>query len=69
MSGQVIQTEEQTPSIFTAHDRCDGCGAQAYVKVEAFDGEFLFCGHHWTKSKVVLEPVATSIHDETNRLR
>lgn len=32
---------------FTALDRCDGCGAQAYVRVELANGaELLFCAHH-----------------------
>jgi len=30
-------------------DRCDACGAQAYVLVEGTAGELLFCGHHYTK--------------------
>ena len=31
-----------------AADRCDRCGAQAFVRVvlEASGGELLFCGHH-----------------------
>ena len=34
--------------IFTAHDRCDRCGAQAYTLVHRDDlpGELLFCVHH-----------------------
>lgn len=32
---------------FTAMDRCDGCGAQAYVLAQHDElGEFLFCVHH-----------------------
>ena len=32
----------------TTVDRCDRCGAQAYVRVVlgASGGELLFCGHH-----------------------
>lgn len=33
----------------TKHDRCDGCGAQAYVWVKGVSGELMFCGHHFTK--------------------
>lgn len=34
--------------VFTAHDRCDGCGAQAYALASRDDvpAELLFCGHH-----------------------
>lgn len=31
----------------TAQDRCDRCGAQAYLRVELVSGsELLFCAHH-----------------------
>lgn len=30
-----------------ATDRCDKCGAQAYVLVRGTQGELLFCGHHY----------------------
>ena len=29
-----------------ATDRCDSCGAQAYVRYATRVGELLFCGHH-----------------------
>jgi hypothetical protein len=42
-----------TPTL-TAHDRCDGCGAQAYYKVAHEKNDdlqsLLFCGHHFRKS-------------------
>jgi hypothetical protein len=30
-------------------DRCDRCGAQAYVRVNNGELELDFCGHHYTK--------------------
>lgn len=37
-------------------DRCDACGAQAFVKViNHLDLELLFCGHHYAKSADELE--------------
>lgn len=30
-------------------DRCDACGAQAYVRVTKLDKVLDFCGHHFTK--------------------
>lgn len=32
-----------------AADRCDVCGAQAYVEVRGITGELLFCSHHYNK--------------------
>jgi hypothetical protein len=57
-----------TPSL-TADDRCDGCGAQAYVRVRlATGGELLFCGHHWGRHAVALLSQATEVIDESDRL-
>lgn len=33
----------------TANDRCDSCGAQAYVKVTGVTGSLMFCSHHYNK--------------------
>ena len=51
-----------------ALDRCDVCGAQAYVLVELSTGELLFCGHHANEKRAALEPIAISWHDETDKL-
>ncbi|WP_448074104.1 DUF7455 domain-containing protein [Georgenia yuyongxinii] len=56
-----------TPEL-TAQDRCDACGAQAYVRVQLEAGELLFCAHHARKHADALAGVATHIHDETDRL-
>jgi hypothetical protein len=29
------------------NDRCDSCGAQAYVEVTGNTGNLLFCAHHY----------------------
>lgn len=53
----------------TAQDRCDRCGAQAYVRVRlATGGELLFCSHHGRKFDEQLRKVAVDIHDESQRL-
>ena len=53
----------------SADDRCDGCGAQAYVRVRlATGGELLFCGHHWGRHADVLRTQAAEVIDETDRL-
>lgn len=53
----------------TALDRCDRCGAQAYVRVELNGGsELLFCAHHGREHSDKLRDVAASIQDESHKL-
>lgn len=53
----------------TAEDRCDRCGAQAYLRVElAKGGELLFCAHHAREHGDALKEVAVVVQDETHRL-
>jgi hypothetical protein len=52
----------------TAADRCDACGAQAYVRVVVNNGELLFCAHHAKKHEEKLSAIAQSWHDESARL-
>lgn len=53
----------------TTADRCDRCGAQAYLRVTlTTGGELLFCAHHAKAHSDKLSQVALSIQDETNRL-
>ncbi len=53
----------------TTAERCDRCGAQAYVRVLlASGGELLFCAHHGREHSAKLREVAAEIHDETDKL-
>ncbi len=53
----------------TAMDRCDRCGAQAYVRVLLPSRlELLFCAHHNRKHARALAEIAVEIQDETRRL-
>jgi len=53
----------------TALDRCDRCGAQAYVRVVlAAGGDLLFCGHHFREHEARLRPLALDVQDETAKL-
>lgn len=53
----------------TAVDRCDRCGAQAYVRVLLPNAlELLFCAHHNRQHASALTKIAVEIHDETDRL-
>ena len=50
-------------------DRCDRCGAQAYVRARlATGGQLLFCAHHGREHLPKLQDVAVDIHDEYDRL-
>jgi hypothetical protein len=53
----------------TAMDRCDRCGAQAYVRVLLPSRlELLFCAHHNREHARALAEIAVEIQDETRRL-
>lgn len=57
------------PTPLTAADRCDSCGATAYVRfVMTSGGELLFCAHHARKNIAALKPLASRIDDESHRL-
>ena len=56
-------------SPLTAADRCDRCGAQAYLRVVLLSGgELLFCAHHGKKYQEKRAGSAQSWHDESSRL-
>ena len=66
---QAEQNEEiTTEKTLTVADRCDACGAQAYIRVGLATGELLFCAHHGNENKAKLEPIAKFWHDETDKL-
>ena len=70
--------QEARPSVNTpviegpalnASDRCDRCGAQAYVRVTMASGfELLCCSHHGKEHADKLKQVALTIHDESQRI-
>lgn len=50
--------------VLKASDRCDRCGAPAYVLVVLLNGDLLFCGHHFQQYQAKLEKVALSVNDQ-----
>lgn len=53
----------------TATDRCDRCGAQAYVRATMESGfDLLLCAHHFRENESRLREIAVAIHDESDRL-
>ncbi len=55
--------------VLASTDRCDRCGAQAYVLAELPGGSvLLFCGHHWNAHEVALRPKLVKVVDELHHL-
>jgi hypothetical protein len=55
--------------VLTAADRCDRCGARAYVRVTLpGGGELLFCAHHGRAHQSALRAVDADIQDESHTL-
>jgi hypothetical protein len=67
-TAEVETNVDETHESLTALDRCDVCGAQAYIRVELASGDLIFCSHHGNEKKAQLEPVALSWHDESSKL-
>ncbi len=64
-----MTTATAPSAALTAEDRCDRCGAQAYLRVHLQSGgELLFCAHHAREHGDALQRVAASVVDETHRL-
>jgi hypothetical protein len=65
----VVNTALAPSSPLTAADRCDRCGAQAYLRVELQSGgELLFCAHHAREHGNKLKQIAVNLVDETDKL-
>jgi hypothetical protein len=58
-----------TAPMLSSLDRCDRCGAQAYVRVTlGGGGELMFCAHHARQHEDKLRDMSAVIHDESERL-
>jgi hypothetical protein len=56
-------TLERAP--LSVADRCDSCGAQAFVRAVFASGELTFCGHHGRALHEALERDAIYVEDAT----
>ena len=65
----VTGTVTTPSSTLTAADRCDRCGAQAFVRVLLTSGDLLFCAHHAKAYEDKLKPAAVDWLDETAALQ
>ncbi len=52
-----------------ALDRCDRCGAQAYIRAVLAAGELLFCAHHGREYGEKLAREALLVQDNSSVLR
>ncbi|MBV9593525.1 MAG: hypothetical protein JO147_07020 [Actinobacteria bacterium] len=58
-----------TANPLTAADRCDRCGAQAYIRATLPSGaQLLFCAHHAREFEPGLRAAEADIYDESVRL-
>ena len=63
-----MATTALVPHAFTALDRCDRCGAQAFVRAVLTTGDLLFCAHHGRKYNEVLTATALAVEDGTESI-
>ncbi len=62
-------TATLAPAPLTAADRCDRCGARAYIRVVLPQGgELLFCAHHGRRHEEALRAREAAIFDESQEL-
>jgi hypothetical protein len=57
------------PTPLSAADRCDRCGARAYLRAVLPSGSaLLFCAHHAREHAAALKHVAVEFQDEVGNL-
>jgi len=49
-------------------DRCDRCGAQAFILATGVSGELMFCGHHYHKDEYAITQWAYKIVNELDTI-
>lgn len=56
--------------MLTHKDRCDRCGARAYVHaiIDSNQCDLYFCGHHWREASAKITPYCMYINDERRAL-
>jgi hypothetical protein len=62
--GMAMTTTMLTPTL-TLDDRCDLCGAQAFIRAVFIAGDLTFCGHHGRKLLLPLQRDALLVEDVT----
>ncbi len=62
-----VESKEEEINL-TQQDRCDSCGAQAFVYAKGLAGELYFCGHHYNKNEEQIKRWAFTIVDQRDRI-
>ena len=67
---EVEETESSHSNILTNADRCDQCGAQAFIWVNMPNSQngLLYCRHHFLKNEAGLKKVAIDFIDESYKI-
>lgn len=60
------ESVEEAPKqrVMNLSDRCDSCGAEAFVWVTGISGDLLFCAHHFNRWEDKIREFAFEIIDE-----
>jgi len=62
------ETKEEVKKVLKIADRCDRCGAQAFVLATGVSGELMFCGHHYNKNKESIDSWAFEVINEIDSI-
>ena len=62
------KVEKKQEKVLKIADRCDRCGAQAFILATGVSGELMFCGHHYQKYEYAITQWAYKIVNELNTI-
>lgn len=62
------ETKEKVKKVLKISDRCDRCGAQAFVLATGVSGELMFCGHHYNEHEYQITQWAYKIVNELDTI-
>ena len=62
------KVEKKQEKVLKIADRCDRCGAQAFVLATGVSGELMFCGHHYHEHEYQITQWAYKIVNELDTI-
>jgi hypothetical protein len=62
------KVKKQEDKVLKIADRCDRCGAQAFILATGVSGELMFCGHHYHKYEYEITQWAYKIVNELDTI-
>ena len=63
-----VKQEKKQERVLKQADRCDRCGAQAFVLAKGIQGVLFFCGHHYNKNKDGIDSWAFEVINEIDSI-